>query len=170
MRKFLFIILLFGMFVTVNAQRLYQPERGTVQEQLQQFDQKTFQINKLMETAFSKYGCRYVYGATGKNNTFDCSGFTSYVYNILGIKLSRCSRDQFHNGRQVEKHELEPGDLVFFSGRKITRTIGHVGIVTRNNMDNTFHFIHASCHGVRESHSDETYYKKRFLKACRIIE
>ena len=45
------------------------------------------------------------------------------------------------------------------------------GIVTEaDNGNGTFKFIHAASRGVRESHSTESYYKARYMGACRVIE
>lgn len=67
-------------------------------------------------------GARYVWGAQGPN-TFDCSGFTMYVYKQVGVQLPRVSRDQIHAGQRVSRGDLQPGDLVFFGN-----PIHHVGI------------------------------------------
>lgn len=80
---------------------------------------------KILETAYTKLGSPYVWGATGPNS-FDCSGFTSWVYRQHGISLSRTAQSQSQGGAPVERGDLQPGDLVFFgsgAGR-----ITHVGI------------------------------------------
>ncbi len=63
---------------------------------------------------------------------FDCSGFTSYVYGKLGIKLAHSSYAQWTSGRRIARADLRPGDLVFFAG------LGHVGIYIGGGR-----FIHA---------------------------
>ena len=110
----------------------------------------------------------YRYGSSG-TSSFDCSGFTSYVYRNFGYDLGRSSVDQSRQFSQVDKNELKAGDLVFFSGRRRSKNVGHVGIVV--SADNgEFNFIHAAVHnGVTISSSKESYYTKRFLKASRVI-
>lgn len=67
-------------------------------------------------------GKPYVWGATGPDS-FDCSGFTSYVYrNAAGIEIGRTTYDQMGRGKAVSYNELQPGDLVFTNGG------AHVGI------------------------------------------
>ena len=101
---------------------------------------------------------------------FDCSGFTSYVFKRFGIELDRSSRGQIFDGVRVKKNDLQPGDLVFFQGRSGRGGVGHVGIVTRVNDDNTFHFIHSACSsGVTESKNTESYYSRRYVGACRVL-
>lgn len=129
-------------------------------------------ISDMLDYASKFKGVRYHYGATGPNR-FDCSGFTSYVFSKVGVKLHRTSCEQVNDGRVVAVNELQPGDLVFFNGRRAGGDrIGHVGIVTSvDNENSTFEFIHASSsQGVTVSKSTEAYYVKRYVKACRVID
>ena len=67
----------------------------------------------VVETAKNYIGYRYVYGAAGPNS-FDCSGFTSYVFKLHGVSLSRTAKAQYSNGSPVASADLQPGDLVMF--------------------------------------------------------
>jgi cell wall-associated NlpC family hydrolase len=58
-------------------------------------------------------GCPYVYGAAGPS-TFDCSGFTMYVYQHFGIGLPHNAAMQQSSVTPVSAGQLQPGDLVFF--------------------------------------------------------
>ena len=80
---------------------------------------------KVLETAYTKLGSPYKWGATGPNS-FDCSGFTSWVYRQHGISLSRTAQAQSQGGVAVDRSNLQPGDLVFFGSG--TGRITHVGI------------------------------------------
>lgn len=107
-------------------------------------------------------GTPYVYGAsTGK--AFDCSGFTTYVMKNYGIKLERTSSQQFQKGTPVEKKDLIPGDLVFFSTRG--RTIGHVGIFIGDHK-----FIHASSSNKKVIISDLRTYQDKYMGARRYLK
>ncbi len=111
----------------------------------------------------------YHYGSGG-SSSFDCSGFTSYVYRNFGYDLGRSSEDQAQQFDSVQRDQLKTGDLVYFSGRRRSHRVGHVGIVVAAKQDGNFEFIHASVgDGVIISKSDEDYYKKRFIKANRVI-
>jgi len=111
----------------------------------------------------------YHYGSPG-TSSFDCSGFTSYVYRNFGIDLPRSSVDQSRQFDTVERSNLKVGDLVFFSGRRRSKNVGHVGIVVSAKDNGEFNFIHAAVHsGVTISNSTEAYYTKRFLKASRVL-
>ena len=127
---------------------------------------------RLLESAMTKIGCKYQYASKGPA-VFDCSGFTSYVFGTEGIRLLPGSLSQSIQGREVKNGEpLEPCDLVFFSGRKISRDVGHVGIViSYNEATREFTFIHASSsNGVEIQSSASDYYAKRYIGARRIIE
>ena len=102
-------------------------------------------------------GHRYVYGTAGPN-TFDCSGFTSYVYKHFGYSLNRTSGGQRSNGKKVEKSDLKAGDILCFSG--------HVGLYIGGNK-----FIHAANprKGVIISSLSESYYVKTYITARRIL-
>ena len=99
--------------------------------------------------AKSLLGSRYVYGASGPN-TFDCSGFTSYIYRQLGHPIARGSSSQYYNsGYFVSTSAMQPGDLIFFYNRRNDSSGGalpttHVGIYVGNGQ-----FIHASTNSYR---------------------
>ena len=67
-------------------------------------------------------GAPYRWGASGPNS-FDCSGFTMFVYRQVGVSLPHSSRAQSGVGEKVPRSALQPGDLVFFGS-----PIHHVGI------------------------------------------
>ncbi len=169
----LMLLLVVVSTATVDAQQLNARKHGTVKEQLEQANinnTRQDQIKEMLDYAFQFRGVRYRSGAAGPKG-FDCSGFTSYVFKKFGYNLNRTSGGQIYDGEKVSRSDLQPGDLVFFNGRAIGRRIGHVGIVTEvNKEDNTFKFIHAACRtGITESQSDETYYRRRYMGACRVI-
>jgi len=92
--------------------------------------------SEIISVARKYLGARYVWGATGPN-TFDCSGFTSYVYRQVGVSIPRVSRDQINAGERVSRKDLAPGDLVFFGS-----PIHHVGMYIGGGM-----MIHAPSSG-----------------------
>jgi len=153
---------------TAQAQRLETRRQGTVLEQLEQNSRNNI-VDQVIKYAYRFRGTPYRYGASSPRG-FDCSGFTSYVFKRFGIELDRSSRGQISDGVRVKKNDLQPGDLVFFQGRSGRGGVGHVGIVTKVNDDNTFHFIHSACSsGVTESKNTEAYYSRRYVGACRVL-
>lgn len=89
-------------------------------------------------------GKRYVSGGAGPNS-FDCSGFTYYIYKQLGHPIARGSSSQYYNsGYFVSVDAMQPGDLIFFFDRRFDSSGGtlpttHVGMYAGNGQ-----FIHAS--------------------------
>ena len=164
---FILLAITFTNFTT-EAQQLASYKRGTVLEQLEQNSRNNI-VDQVISYAYRFRGTPYRYGASSPKG-FDCSGFTSYVFKRFGIDLDRSSRGQITDGVRVKKNELQPGDLVFFQGRSGRGGVGHVGIVTKVNDDNTFHFIHSACSsGVTESKNTESYYSRRYVGACRVL-
>jgi peptidoglycan hydrolase-like protein with peptidoglycan-binding domain len=104
-------------------------------------------------------GIRYRWGGTTPRHGFDCSGFVQYVYGRLGVGLPRVTYAQWHAGRHVRRHNLRPGDLVFFDH------LGHVGIYTGHGW-----FLHAPRTGqrVHASRLGSRWARRRYDGAVRI--
>ena len=116
----------------------------------------------LVSYSYKFMGKPYVWGASGPSS-FDCSGFTSYVYKNFGIYLDHYTGSQYAVGKPVNKSELVPGDLVFFN---TTGNISHVGIYTGGGQ-----FIHASSGSgkVTVSNLSGSYYVSRYAGARRMF-
>jgi cell wall-associated NlpC family hydrolase len=84
---------------------------------------------KILAYAEAQLGKPYVFGAAGPD-AFDCSGLAMMAYRAAGIVIPRTAAAQWAYGRQVPASQVQPGDLVFFSGADGTPAApGHVGIV-----------------------------------------
>lgn len=84
----------------------------------------------VVDYAYSRLGCPYVWGATGPN-TFDCSGLTSWCYAQAGVSIPRTSGGQYSGAStRLAVSAAEPGDVLWMSG--------HVGICIGGGA-----FIHA---------------------------
>jgi len=121
---------------------------------------------KITSLAKKKLGKRYVWGAIGTKNTFDCSGFTSYVCKKNGISIPRTSRAQSSYGKYVSRSNLRPGDLIFFDTSKRRKGyVNHVGIYLGNDR-----FIHASSakKKVVISKLGKSFYSRRYKGARRV--
>ncbi len=78
--------------------------------------------SEVVSVAMRYIGAPYSWGAAGPNS-FDCSGFTMFVYRQVGVSLPHSSGAQFGSGERVSRADLQAGDLVFFGS-----PIHHVGI------------------------------------------
>jgi hypothetical protein len=110
-------------------------------------------------------GVEYKFGGNTPDTGLDCSGFVRYVFQqATGISLPRSSREQAKVGKQVDKNQLEPGDLVFFNTRRFQ--FSHVGVYLGDNR-----FIHSPSRGgsVEVVNLDNKYWQKTFNGARRII-
>jgi len=88
---------------------------------------------RVLGTAESYLGQKYVYGGDIPGTGFDCSGFVQYVFGQHGLDLPRTSRQQAHAGRALPRRAatLQPGDLMLFSSKG--RGVDHVAIYVGNN-------------------------------------
>lgn len=96
--------------------------------------------SSIVSYAYEFIGSPYMYGAIGPSS-FDCSGFTQYVFNKFGYSLTRTTYTQVNQGTYVTRENLQPGDLIFTRGT--AQAPGHVGIYVGNGK-----MIHASRPGV----------------------
>lgn len=108
-------------------------------------------------------GTPYRYGGETRQGT-DCSGMVMVLYrDVAGIKIPRNSGKQQEFCKHIQRSELNPGDLVFFSSSRKGR-VSHVGIYAGRDK-----FIHASSsQGVIISSLDEDYYRRHFHSAGRV--
>lgn len=130
------------------------------------------QVQPILDFAASHLGRPYRGGGKGPS-VFDCSGFTSYVFGKFGYSLSPSSSMQYTQGTPIDIRLVQPGDLLFFSGRRISSSrVGHVGMVTDVDYETgSVRFIHAAVGGgIRyDTYPDDAYYSKRFIGARRIL-
>ena len=66
--------------------------------------------------ALQVVGNPYVYGGTSLTGGTDCSGYTQSVYRHFGVSIPRTSGEQAGFGREIPYEDMEPGDLVCYSG------------------------------------------------------
>jgi len=111
-----------------------------------------------VDYALSLQGIRYQYGKDSPEEGFDCSGFVKHVYQHEGIKLPRTTIEMAQSLREIPKHDVHSGDLVFFNTNG--KPFSHVGIYVSND-----DFIHAPSQRtgrVLVSSLKNQYWKKHF--------
>lgn len=118
---------------------------------------------ELIQQAQAKLGSRYRHGCGGPSY-FDCSGYTSYVYEQIGYSLLRGSQAQLEEGVIISSEGLQVGDLLFYRGTHRRNYVTHVAIYAGDGK-----MIHADSRGVIYTDLDDAYYSERFVCARRVI-
>jgi peptidoglycan DL-endopeptidase CwlO len=103
-------------------------------------------------------GVPYRWGGASPSTGFDCSGFVMYVFAQIGVSLPHSTYALYGMGTPVSRDQLQPGDLVFFSG------LGHMGIYIGSGQ-----FIHSPHTGdVVKISSLSGYYSSNYVGARRV--
>jgi cell wall-associated NlpC family hydrolase len=124
--------------------------------------------SRVLQTADSYRGTRYVWGGNTPSEGFDCSGFTKYVLAKYRITIPRTSREQARAGRAVavDFGSLRPGDLMFFA--EPGEAISHVAIYAGDGV-----IIHASSAlgevGYTDLNTGGDWYVSYFVAARRVL-
>ena len=111
--------------------------------------------SEIVTYALQFVGNRYKYGGTNPNTGVDCSGFTMNVYAAFGISLPHYSGEQINYGQAVSYEQLQPGDLICFSG--------HVAIYIGGGM-----MVHAAS-AERGIVVDNVFYNKQPIGYRRLV-
>lgn len=101
-------------------------------------------------------GNPYRWGGTNLNTGADCSGFVKSVYKAFGYSLPRTSSSQRKAGRKVSYKNIQPGDIICYSG--------HVAIYIGGEK-----IVHASTKSTGIKISSNAKYRK-ILSVRRIVK
>ena len=178
--KIVIVFLLLSLSLFSNGEISFRKQREKVLKEQQEEDQREIkQVKKekltttnkeksirqaVLETAFSKMGTPYIYGANG-NGAYDCSSYVQFVYKkSINLNLPRVSYQQAESGKKVKVSQLKAGDLVAFDTLNKGR-ISHIGIYIGDNQ-----FIHASSGYKKVVVSQlEGYYAQKFKYGVKIL-
>jgi cell wall-associated NlpC family hydrolase len=119
----------------------------------------------LVMSAMGFLGVPYKRGGNSAETGFDCSGFVKAIYEqTVGMILPRRANEQAAATQQIDKKDLQPGDLVFFN--TLRRAFSHVGIYVGDGK-----FIHSPKPGaqVRVEDMSTSYWATRFDGARRVL-
>jgi cell wall-associated NlpC family hydrolase len=126
---------------------------------------------KILSTAFRFIGIPYIFNAQPyQSKNFDCSSFIQYIFHVNGIFLPRNSRQQFLVGEEIPFHQIQKGDLLFFTtsnrrNKKGLSKIGHVALYIGNNQ-----IIHTFRDGKKVTVSDlSPYWNTVLIGAKRVF-
>lgn len=156
------LLCVFLIYSCQGSEKLVKNERGSY---LQNKYAKILDVNnldlnnvKLYSFIDQWYGTNYKYGGFSKKG-IDCSGFCKILYSeVYDKEIERTTQSLANQIKQVEKENLQEGDLVFFNISK--KKNSHVGVYLVNKQ-----FVHASTSsGVIISSLENIYYKQSFSK------
>lgn len=134
---------------------------------------KNIDMNRLLSAGKRYLGVKYKFGAGPyeKTNRFDCSSYTQYVFDKLGVDLPRNSRQQFRVGHKISRKNLRKGDLMFFyvPGRfRSNKVPGHVGIYMGNGL--MIDALTEPKNGVQIRSINKEHWKKTYLGTRRVAQ
>lgn len=86
----------------------------------------------VVDYALQFVGNKYVWGGESLTNGVDCSGFIMKVYEKFGISLPHSSYKLRSVGKKVSASDLQPGDIICYSGH-VALYIGNGKIVHASN-------------------------------------
>ena len=141
-------------------------ERGLLTHIDQVRQNVTNRASELVVNAMGFLGVPYKRGGNSAETGFDCSGFVRAIYEqSIGLILPRRAEQQAAATQNIEKSELQPGDLVFFNTMR--RAFSHVGIYVGDGK-----FIHSPKPGaqVRVESMTVSYWTRRFDGARRVTK
>lgn len=118
-----------GNEVTFSHGETKEEEEARLQAEAEQRAREEAERKQKQRQAVVDYACQfagnpYVWGGTSLTNGADCSGFVQSVYAHFGVSLPRTSSAQRSAGYEVSYSEVQPGDIICYSG--------HVGIYAGN--------------------------------------
>ena len=154
------ILLIFSLYGYFNPSAI--DDNSTTDHYIELADKKAEKRFREEISSFAKkfVGKKYKYAATGPNS-FDCSGYTSFIFHHFNVNLDRSSTLQAKQGRRKRISQLNPADLVFFGNQN---RIQHVGIVIEASKERLLMVHCSSSRGVIiEDVYQSSYWKDKLL-------
>lgn len=100
----------------IEEQKRRQQKEAAMKQVVKEQQTVSSSNSEIVNYALQFNGNPYVYGGTSLTNGADCSGFVQSIYKHFGVSLPRTARAQAGAGHAVSFSNLQPGDLVFYSG------------------------------------------------------
>ncbi|ACI30582.1 TPA: NlpC/P60 family protein [Bacillus thuringiensis] len=146
--------------LSMNCQAVGQGSGGVV---IDGSGNQIFDPNVVYNSMAKFLGQAYVWGGASPTG-FDCSGLMQWNFRqTVGINLPRTAEEQYHATARVSKEQLKAGDLIFFTGTYVGKTVTHVGMYIGNGK-----MINSNNSGVKIDDVFSPYWGKYYYGAGRI--
>ncbi|MDR2743643.1 MAG: C40 family peptidase [Desulfovibrio sp.] len=121
--------------------------------------------NKVVNTAYTQIGKKYLSGGKSPQSGFDCSGLVWWAYQKNGLTVPRRTVEQARAGAAVPRGNARPGDIVVFRAPRAINGL-HTGLYAGNST-----FIHSPRTGsrVRAESMNQPYWNNNLLTVRRIV-
>lgn len=120
-------------------------------------------FNTVMSEMLKYEGFPYSWGGADPSTSFDCSGLMMWSFRKANINLPRTAGEQYAATTRVQESELQPGDLVFFSGTSDHALISHVGIYVGNGK-----MYNSNSKGIKYDDLTQGYWKSKIYGFGRV--
>ncbi|MGM0924648.1 MAG: lysozyme family protein [Bacillota bacterium] len=123
-------------------------------------------LKDVLTEAYKYEGMEYVFGGNNPQQGFDCSSLMLWIYKKAGVNLPRTANEQYKASQKIQKSDLQPGDLVFFTNTYNAGVpVTHVGIYIGDNK-----IYDANGSGVGETSLDNPYWKEHLYGYGRVAD
>ncbi|MDR3320680.1 MAG: C40 family peptidase [Desulfovibrio sp.] len=122
--------------------------------------------HKVVNTAYSQIGKKYLSGGTSPATGFDCSGLVWWAYKRNGLQVPRKAVEQAYAGAAISPHNARPGDIVVFRTSHSPNGL-HTGLHAGGSM-----FIHSPRKGsaVRTESMEIPYWGNKLVMVRRVLQ
>lgn len=126
----------------------------------------TGKLKAVLDEAYKYRGMEYVFGGNSPQQGFDCSSLMQWIFKEAGVNLPRTANEQYKFATKIKESDLQPGDLVFFTGTYNAGVpVTHVGIYIGNGK-----MYDANGSGVGETSLSNSYWKKHIYGYGRVAD
>ncbi|MFD4820125.1 bifunctional lytic transglycosylase/C40 family peptidase [Peribacillus butanolivorans] len=123
-------------------------------------------LKAVLEEGYKYKGMAYVFGGNNPQQGFDCSSLMQWIFKEAGVNLPRTANEQYKASKKIQKSDLKPGDLVFFTNTYNAGVpVTHVGIYIGDGK-----IYDANGGGVGETELSNSYWKSHLYGYGRVAD
>lgn len=156
---------------SVIYNRYYKPKKTVVKTTESHIISLKPNRDSIIAYANRHLGIPYYWAGINPKQGFDCSGFTRFLYQKVGIELIHFAKEQAKIGIETDWRSAKMGDLIFF-GKKYDNgklKIDHVGVFYSVSENGNPIIIHCSSNGTCYQELKPGEYWSKKLLFCRNV-